>query len=131
MTPELSDRLSTDRSLWLTTLRADGSPHVTPVWFVHTLDATDGTFWIGCGTDSVKVRNVRRDPRVSLALEDAGAPVVAEGAVEVVETGFDPGVVAEFAAKYGWDVTLPERVGQVRALLRVPVSRWLLSGTAP
>ena len=49
---------------WLTTLRRDGSPHTTPVWFLLLHE----TFWITSSTVNVKVRNLEHDPRVSLAL---------------------------------------------------------------
>lgn len=126
-TPQLTARLVTERALWLATLRADGSPHVTPVWFVHRT----ASFWIGCDAASTKVRNVRRDPRVSLALQDPDAPVVAEGEARIVEDDLDPDVVTGFATKYdGWDPGLPSRPGERRVLLEVPVRRWLLAGTA-
>ena len=109
--------------MWLCTLRRDGSPHVTPVWFVYA----DGTWWVGCDDRSVKARNVTADARVSLALEDGGAPVVAEG-VAHVHRDFPTEVVAAFAGKYGgWDVR--QREGE-RVLLEIPVRRWLLAGTA-
>jgi hypothetical protein len=40
------------------TLRPDGSPHVTPVWFNYQQEA----WWIGSDKRTVKVRNVKRDP---------------------------------------------------------------------
>ncbi|XVQ15355.1 PPOX class F420-dependent oxidoreductase [Spirillospora sp. CA-255316] len=50
--------------------RADGSPHVTPVWFV--LDGEDLVF--STHTTGVKGRAVRRDPRVSIAVDDQTPP---------------------------------------------------------
>jgi hypothetical protein len=41
------------------TLRPDGSPHVTPVWFNYQQEA----WWIGSDKRTVKVRNVKRTPR--------------------------------------------------------------------
>ncbi|GGM01893.1 hypothetical protein GCM10012279_19490 [Micromonospora yangpuensis] len=115
-------RLADERNVWLCTLRGDGSPHVTPVWFVYL----DCVWWIGCDGRSVKVRNVRADPRVSLALEDGVAPVVAEGAARVHHADFPAPIVTAFAGKYaGWDIR-----GDDRVLLEVPVRRWLLAGTA-
>ena len=46
----------------LATVRADGRPHVAPIWF--TLDGNDLVF--NTGRDSVKGRNMARDPRVML-----------------------------------------------------------------
>jgi hypothetical protein len=111
--------------LWLTTLRRDGSPHTTPVWFL----LIDQTFWIASSILNAKVENLRHDPRVSLAIDGTGdRPYVAQGRVLVHRSCGDfPLVVDQFAAKYdGWDVTDETRDGP-RSLLEVPVDRWLLA----
>ncbi|WP_447134297.1 pyridoxamine 5'-phosphate oxidase family protein [Micromonospora sp. LZ34] len=102
------------------------TPHVTPVWFVYA----DGIWWIGCDGRSAKARNVAADARVSLALEDATAPVVAEG-VAHVHRDFPTKVIEAFAGKYGgWDVRQRVMLEGDRVLLEIPVRRWLLTGTA-
>jgi PPOX class probable F420-dependent enzyme len=66
----------------LATVRADGRPHVAPIWFV--LDGEDLIFMTGAGT--VKGKSLRRDPRVSLAVDLEEPPyafVIVEGAVEL------------------------------------------------
>lgn len=101
---------------WLTTLRRDGSAHVTPVWFLHD----PGTFWIASSTVNVKVANIRRDPRVVLAIDGSGPrPVVAQGRARVHhDIGSYPTLLA------------PREDGP-RVLLEVQVDRWLLGpGTA-
>jgi PPOX class probable F420-dependent enzyme len=123
----LADRLDRERNVWLCTLRVDGSPHVTPVWFVYLGD----TFWIGSGERNVKVRNVVHDPRVSLALEDGDEPVVAEGRARVHRGRLRTDVLAAISAKYdGWDAGVEIEPFGPRVLIEVPVSRWLLTGTA-
>ncbi|MEU7654137.1 pyridoxamine 5'-phosphate oxidase family protein [Micromonospora taraxaci] len=124
---DVQTRLARESNVWLCTLRRDGSPHLTPVWFVYVA----GTWWIGCDGRSVKVRNVTADPRVSLALEGGNAPVVAEGIARVHRAGFPNTVVEAFAGKYdGWDVGRQVSPGGERVLLEIPVRRWLLAGTA-
>lgn len=54
----------------LATVRADLSPHVAPIWFV--LDGDDVVFMTGART--TKGRNLRRDPRASLAVDDERPP---------------------------------------------------------
>ncbi len=111
---------------WLTTLRPDGSPHTTPVWFL----LLDGTFWIASSTVNVKVKNVVRDPRVSLAIDGTGAqPHVAQGRVTVHPKIQDfPHLVALLAKKYDdWDATDESQDGP-RVLLQVSVDRWLFTG---
>lgn len=123
----LTERLRTDRNVWLCTLRRDGSPHVTPVWFVHLRDR----WWISVQAGSVKARNISTDPRVSLALEDGDAPVVAEGRALVHTEAFPEDVVAAFHDKYGYEIRTPEDGSDLpRALVEVGVTRWLLSGEA-
>ncbi|KFU79000.1 PPOX class probable F420-dependent enzyme, Rv3369 family [Amycolatopsis lurida] len=123
----LIERLARERNAWLCTLRPDGSPHVTPVWFVYL----DGVFWIGSGDRNVKVRNVGDDPRVSLALEDGDAPVVAEGLVRIHRGTLRADVLEALAAKYdGWAAGEEIEPFGARVLLEVPVKRWLLAGVA-
>ena len=67
----------------LATVRADGRPHVAPVWFV--ID-DDGTIVFNTGESTVKGRNLRRDPRASLCVDDERPPfsfVVVEGSVDL------------------------------------------------
>jgi PPOX class probable F420-dependent enzyme len=66
----------------LATTRADGSPHVAPVWFV--LDGDDPVFMTGA--DTVKGRNLRRDPRAQLSVDAPAMPyafVTVAGRVEL------------------------------------------------
>ena len=124
---ELSDRLERDRNAWLCTLRRDGSPHVTPVWFVYL----EGTFWISSGERNVKVRNLRSDARVSIALEDGDRPAVAEGRARVHTEPLRGDVLAAIAAKYGgWNAGVEVEPFGRRVLIEVPVGRWLLKGAA-
>jgi PPOX class probable F420-dependent enzyme len=67
----------------LATVRADGRPHVAPVWF--DVD-DDGSLVFNTGEATVKGRNLRRDPRASLCVDDQLPPfsfVVVEGVVEI------------------------------------------------
>ncbi|GGM63282.1 PPOX class F420-dependent enzyme [Thermopolyspora flexuosa] len=54
----------------LAVTRADGSPHVTPVWFL--LDGDDVVFQTG--ESSVKGRHLHRDPRAALCVDDQSPP---------------------------------------------------------
>jgi PPOX class probable F420-dependent enzyme len=54
----------------LATVRADGRPHVAPIWF--DLDGDDIVFTTGA--DTLKGKALRRDPRVSLCVDDERPP---------------------------------------------------------
>jgi PPOX class probable F420-dependent enzyme len=81
----------------LSTVRADGRPHLAPVWFV--LDGDDLVF--NTGKDTVKGRNLARDPRVSLCVDDERPPyafVVCEGTATISE---DPDELLKWATRIG------------------------------
>ena len=52
------------------TTRADGRPHVTPIWFV--LDGDEIMFTTGA--TSVKAKTIRRDARVCMCVDDQAPP---------------------------------------------------------
>ena len=75
-------RLREEALAWLTTVRADGQPQPSPVWFLW-----DGeTFLLYSQPDAQKVRNLATNPKVSLHLDDDGSGddvVSVEGTAEV------------------------------------------------
>lgn len=63
----VEDRLRTDPIIWLTSVRADGRPHIVPVWFLW-----DGeSLLILSKPGNQKVKNIAREPRVAIALDDS------------------------------------------------------------
>jgi PPOX class probable F420-dependent enzyme len=58
------------RTAKLAVVKADGSPHVAPVWI--DLDGDDVIFMTG--SDTVKGRAILRDPRVSICVDDEHPP---------------------------------------------------------
>lgn len=85
----------------LVTVNADGSPHVTIVWV--GLDGDE--IVIGKLAVDRKVRNIRRDPRVSLSIEAEGHYhgmqnyLVVEGAARIEEGGA-PALLRQLAQRY-------------------------------
>ncbi len=66
----------------LATVRADGRPHVVPIWFV--LDGDDVVFTTGAR--SVKAHALRRDPRACMCVDDENPPyayVMIDGVVTI------------------------------------------------
>ncbi|MHA5053452.1 PPOX class F420-dependent oxidoreductase [Streptomyces sp. SD15] len=81
----------------LSTVRADGRPHVTPIWFL--VDGDDVVF--NTAKESVKGRNLARDGRVALCVDEDRPPfdfVVLEGRAELSE-GLDE--LRHWAARIG------------------------------
>ena len=71
------------RNYWVATTRADGSPHVSPVWGVWYNDA----FHFFTDRNSLKARAIRRDPRAVVHLESGDEVVIMEGALEPEAAG--------------------------------------------
>ena len=113
----------------ISVVRADGSPLVTPLWFIHEDDHIYFTprarsEWYSC---------LRRDPRVALSIDEQPLPyrkVIVEGVAELVhDLGADAlwrdryeriakrYVPADAAAAY-----IHTTIDQPRALFRVPLS---------
>ncbi|MEO9236926.1 MAG: PPOX class F420-dependent oxidoreductase [Jatrophihabitantaceae bacterium] len=66
----------------LATVRADGRPHVAPIWFI--LDGPDLVFMTGAQT--IKGKSLQRDPRASLVVDLEEPPyafVMVEGTVQL------------------------------------------------
>lgn len=84
------------RTAKVSTVRADGSPHVAPVWFL--LDGGDSLVF-NTGKKSVKGRNLARDGRVSLCVDDDRPPyafAVVQGRAELSE---DPDELLRWATR--------------------------------
>jgi hypothetical protein len=92
------------RTAKLSTVRADGRPHIAPVWFV--VDGDDLVF--NTGKTSVKGRNLARDPRASICVDEEQPPfsfVVCEGRVTISE---EPAELLESAIRIGTRYMGPE-----------------------
>ena len=66
----------------VSTVRANGRPHAAPIWYA--LDGRD--FLFTTGRETVKGRNLLRDPRLALCIQDDQPPfayVRVEGAVDL------------------------------------------------
>jgi nitroimidazol reductase NimA-like FMN-containing flavoprotein (pyridoxamine 5'-phosphate oxidase superfamily) len=94
---------------WISTVRADGRPHVTPVVAVWHGDA----LWFTTGADEQKYANLRANPHVVLTTGcnswDGGLDVVVEGrASHVTDEERLRGVATAFTAKWAgrWHFTV-------------------------
>jgi len=103
----------------LGTLMPDGSPQVTPVWVDY-----DGTYVrVNSAKGRVKDKNMRRDPRVSIALQDPANPYryleVRGKVVEITEKGADDHI-NKLSLKYLGNPVYPFRKpGEVRVTYKI------------
>jgi PPOX class probable F420-dependent enzyme len=109
--------------LYLATLMRSGSPQVTPIWF-----NTDGThILINSARGRIKDRNMRRDSRVALCIQDpsnAYRYIQVQGKViEITEQGADEHIDA-LTFKYKGIKQYPGRKpGEVRVRYKILIEK--------
>lgn len=129
VSPELAAFLTERHLASLTTLRADGSPHVVPVGF--SFDAASGEVRVITFDGCQKVANARRGGRAAVSQVDGGRWVTLEG---VIRATTDPSevaaAVAGYASRYQQPKERPDRVALVISVDRVLASKALLANDA-
>ena len=103
----------------LATLMPDGTPQVTPVW----CDLQDGLVLVNTAKGRQKDRNLRRDPRVALAISDPTNPYrylqIRGRVVEIDEKGADAHI-DKMAKKYiGQDRYPWKKPGEQRLIVKI------------
>ena len=125
--------LGTDAVAHVWTNNADGSPQVSVVWVI----AHDDEIVFGCDAGSEKAKNMRREPRVVLSIEDTERNergfqrhLVIRGRA-TIEPGPDPELMDKLAAKYtGLERhPLALRESETAVVVRVKIDR--ISGIGP
>ena len=103
----------------IATLMKDGSPQVTPVWVDY-----DGEFiLINTAEGRQKMKNIMRDPRIALSIQDPDNPyrklIVRGRVIEETEQGADEHI-DKLAKKYTGADTYQNRIpGMVRVILKI------------
>ena len=94
---QVRDFLHAPRHAIVATNRGDGSIQLSPVWYLYE----EGCLYIAVFVDSVKYRNLRRDPRISVCI-DGGHPdaraVMLYGTVEIIDED------SAWREKKRWDI---------------------------
>jgi PPOX class probable F420-dependent enzyme len=112
----------------LGTLNSDGSPQVTPVW----VDYDGKHVRVNSALGRQKDKNIRRDPRVSLAIQDPENPYryleIRGRVVEATEKGADDHINS-LAKKYlGKDVYPFRQAGEKRVLYKIEPQKFSAMG---
>lgn len=97
--------LAAARTYWLSTIQDDGRPHTVPLLVV----VVDGVAHFSAAAASRKARNLRRDPRCTLATGGSGLDVVLDGTAAPIDARERlDAVAAAYARKYGWQPEVRE-----------------------
>jgi len=130
LSPALAAFLTERHLASLTTLRADGSPHVVPVGFSYDVGAGEVRIitFDGCQ----KVANARRGGRAAVSQVDGGRWVTLEGTIRATTNADEvASAVAGYAARYQQPKDRPDRVALIIAVDRVLASRSLRDADTP
>lgn len=111
MTPEkIAALLSKTHVAIVGVNRADGGPQLTPVRFFW-----DGeTFYFSTTSDRAKYANIKRNPSITLIVDDPQGYIAAYGEAEIIELGFTE-LVRPIIEKY-----MPDRVEAGMAIVTQP-----------
>jgi len=109
----------------LASVRADGRPHIAPIWYAldHSTAGADspvGDLVFNTDAASVKGRNLTRDPRLALCVDDDTPPfsfVIIEGTASV---DADPDALLHWATVIGGRYMGSDRAEEYGARNGVP-----------
>jgi PPOX class probable F420-dependent enzyme len=114
---EIAEFLSLPLIAHLITMRADGSPNAVPMWYI----CTSGRFYLFTPTLSLKIQNIKRDPRMTIPIASAGQPyryVVANGVAEIGAREIEPYMIS-IASRYEGVEGGVKYVGELQARLNL------------
>lgn len=95
------ERLAASHNYWLSTVGREGQPHTMPVWAVWL----GGRLLFSSGERSRKARNLRADPRCTIATERGEEAVIVEGVASPVPRDELAAFVEAYRVKYDWDMS--------------------------
>ncbi len=124
----VAERLRTDKIVWLGSVRPDGRPHLVPVWFLW-----DGETVLIFSKPDQKVRNLRQNARVTLALDDTkggGDVVMLDGTAALLEEPTAAIVTPAYIDKYAADnaqmgTTMENMAAEYAQPIRITPTRFL------
>jgi PPOX class probable F420-dependent enzyme len=122
-----TERLGSEDVGWLTTTGKSGTPAPNPVWFLWR----DDTLLVFSQPDKPKLRNIARNPRVSLNLNSdrtGGEIVILSGTATIDAGGQTDDELAAFTAKYaepikGLGMTNEQFFADYSTLIRIAPDR--------
>lgn len=125
----VEERLRTDQIAWLGTVRPGGRPHLVPIWFLWEGESV--LFFTN--PDYQKVRNLRDNPRATLALDgtkNGGDVVIVEAEAELLAEPTADVVTPAYLEKYaagiaGLGMTPEAMTAEYRQAIRLRPTRFL------
>lgn len=88
----------------MATVRYDGRPHLTPLWFIWL----DEKIYVCTGSQTQKFVNMRTNQNVALSLKDPLNVIIIEGEAHVAARDMIDKLADYFFNKYEWDFRYDE-----------------------
>ena len=95
----MEGRLGRETEIWMATVRHDGRPHLTPMWFVWLNEK----IYVSTPSQAQKFINMRHNQSVALSLTDALNVIIIEGEAHVADRALVDELAEYFFNKYEWD----------------------------
>lgn len=132
--PSIVVALQRSSVVWLSSVRPDGGPHVVPLWFLWDCQS----ILVFSKPGAQKVRNIRAEPRVMVAVGEPGLAFDVELVDAVAELADEPTsrlLPDEFAIKYAdladhAGITLDRFAAVYEQPIWIRPTRWLGWGGA-
>jgi PPOX class probable F420-dependent enzyme len=131
-TEQMNDFLSERRNAIIATLNKNGTPQLTPV--IYYWDGT--TFYFTVTKETVKSQNLRRDPRMSVIVDDVldHRVVIAKGTAQIQEEDIwemTSKIIHKYYGQEEGDLYLEQLKKQNRVLLLLTPARLRTWGPVP
>ena len=86
--------------MWLASIRNGSKPHLVPLWFVFH----KSKFYMSTLENTVKVRNIRKNPKVTVSLDDANKVLTFDCEGKIISRPFPLDVLSAFKTKFDWKI---------------------------
>ena len=107
------------RACWYSSVRLDGRAHLAPIW--HVWHA--GKIYVVTRSTSVRARNLRGNPHVSLSLPDPMNVLIVEGTARTAPEA-EPALRPLFQTKYAWDISNDIEYDEIIEVTPVKIIAW-------
>lgn len=125
---DLQDLLAQKNNAIVAINRPGKGPQVTPVWYLWDGEA----FYFGITRDRAKYPNIKRDPSISLMIDEGPKYVAAYGVAQIIEQGVEEHlsrIVAKYVAPAEMEKWM-QRVGPLsnRVIIKLQPEKFVTQG---
>jgi PPOX class probable F420-dependent enzyme len=126
---DLQDLLAKRNNAIIAINRPEKGPHVTPVWYLWDGEA----FYFSITRNRAKYPNIKRDPSISLVIDEGPKYIAAYGVAQIIEQNVEEllsRIVAKYVAPEEVEKWMQGRVGPLaeRVIIRLQPEKFVTQG---